>query len=255
MSESNIGWTKYSWNPYTWNCTKVSLACKNCYMFEMARNLRGKDATGAPQLREAAWAELRRFESGPVFVNSMSDTYHEDVPTAWIHRIHNTARQHPHLIFLLLTKRIERAAALAPYLDWPRNLWIGTTVESDEYLWRLDYLRSITQAAGRFVSFEPLLGLVTPNLTGIEWVIVGGESGNRRRFFDRFYAMPILYEAQRKSIPFFFKQGSHRLPGRDRLFRGQEWNEIPAGWNWTSEHKVSTTPAPQQMSLFEEIAR
>lgn len=233
MSETNIGWTKYSWNPYTWNCNKVSPGCKNCYMFSMARNLKGQDAAGAPSWRESAMKELRKFEAGPVFVNSMSDTYHEGAKIAWVHRIHNTARLHPHLTFLLLTKRIERAAALAPYLDWPPNLWIGTTVENADYLWRLDYLRSITQAAGRFVSFEPLLGSVPmPNLAGIEWVIVGGESGVDRRAYDRRWAFTIYAAARRHRAAFFYKQGSARQPGRDRLLYGREWNEVPASWNW-----------------------
>ncbi len=253
MSETNIGWTKYSWNPYSWHCTKVSPACTNCYMFEMARNLKGQDARGIPQLREAAWGELRKFDSGPVFVNSMSDTYHEGVPQAWIHRIHNTARQYPRLIFLLLTKRIERAAALAPYLDWPPNLWIGTTVENSDYLWRLDYLRSIYQAAGRFVSFEPLLDEVHPNLRGIEWVIVGGESGLKRRPFDKTWAKRIWNACLAHDTRFFFKQGSGRLPGRDRLLWGQEWNETPESWHWTPEHEAVPVAAPRQLELFAEV--
>jgi len=249
MGKTGIGWTNSSWNPYTWNCHKVSPGCKHCYMFAMARKLQGLDATGAPKMRESAWSELDRLEPGPVFVNSMSDTYHPDAPVAWIHRIHNAARSRPHLTFLLLTKRIERTAALAPYLDWPTNLWIGTTVESADYLWRLDYLRAIRQAAGRFVSFEPLLEPVRPDLVGLDWMIVGGESGPDRRIFSKWWARDLCWLAHDRNIPFFFKQGSAYAPGQDRLLDGIEYSEVPSSWSWTPGHGARATSV-QQLSLF-----
>jgi protein gp37 len=233
MGKSNISWTESTWNPYTWNCNKISPGCQHCYMFEMSRHLKALDAAGAPRWRDSALKELPKLAPGPVFVNSMSDTYHEGAALPWIHRIHNIARQHPHLTMLLLTKRIERAAALAPYLDWPGNLWIGTTVESQDYLWRLDYLRQIKRAAGRFVSFEPLLEAVSPILTGVNWVIVGGESGLKRREFDKDWAWIIQLNARANHIPFFFKQGSDRYPGYDRLLHDREWNEVPTAFHWT----------------------
>lgn len=249
MGKTGIGWTNSSWNPYTWNCNKVSPGCQNCYMFAMSRKLKALDATGAPRMREAAWRELDHLEPGPVFVNSMSDTYHESVPAAWIHRIHNAARSRPQFVFLLLTKRIERAAALAPFLDWPPNLWIGTTVESPAYSWRLDYLRRIASAAGRFVSFEPLLDAVSPDLTGIDWVIVGGESGAQRRYFSQDWVVKVHHAAALAHIPFFYKQGSAYAPGQDRLLYGHEYSEVPAAWNWTPEHAISQNTAVQ-MELF-----
>ena len=252
MAETNISWAKSSWNPFRWNCTPVSPGCANCYAHDLTRryptNANEGNFLAPPALRENAWDELRKLNPGPVFVGSMSDTYHESVPDDWIHLIHNTARQYPHLTFLLLTKRIERAAAMAPVLDWPGNLWIGTTVESASYLWRLDYLRGITQAAGRFVSFEPLLGEVTPDLTGIEWAIVGGESGMKRRAFDRAWLEPIYEACQEHGAAFFFKQGSDRLPGRDRWWKQREWNETPPGI--VVEHAQQVEPETRQLALF-----
>ena len=236
MAKTNIGWASSSWNPYTWNCHKISPGCKHCYMFEMSRNLRHADARGVPQMRESAWSEIDKLPAGPVFINSMSDTYHPGVPVAWIHRIHNAFRARPHLTGLLLTKRIERAAVLAPLLDWPPNLWIGTTVENQAYAWRLDYLRQITQAAGRFVSFEPMIGPVWPDLSDINWVIVGGESGAQRRPFDVGWASHLLMVARGRDIPFFYKQGSHLRPGKDRVLAGRTYDEVPAEFgqrkNW-----------------------
>jgi protein gp37 len=258
MSKSNIGWTESTCNFYTWNCTPMSPGCAFCYARSLAalrpRNAHQGDFLAPPALRENAWKELPRLKPGPVFVNSMSDTYHEAVPLAWIHRIHNTARQYPRLIFLLLTKRIERAAALAPYLDWPPNLWIGTTVENADYLWRLDYLRSITEAAGRFVSFEPLLDyppLLKDGLAGIEWVIVGGESGPKRRPFQPDWARRIKLAADHAGIPFFYKQGSALWPGQDRILDGRTWDGVPAGWGWQPEHAEPPRPTGLvQLPLF-----
>lgn len=250
MGKTNIGWAANSWNLYTWNCNRVSPGCANCYMFEMARNLHGVDATGTPSLRETAWAELQRLQPGPTFVNSMSDTYHEGVPLEWIQRIHNAALTRPDIVFLLLTKRIERAAELAPELRWPENLWIGTTVEHPRYLHRLDTLQGMTYAAGRFVSFEPLLAdMGRPDLRGIEGVIAGGESGPKRRYFNKQWALGILAACLTYKVPFFFKQGSAHQPGQDRRLNGIFYDEVPKVWNWTpdGEHEAQTV---QQQPLF-----
>ena len=198
MSKTTIEWASHTLNFYTWDCTKVSPGCQHCYMMELAKR-RNKPLTGYPQWRGSnAFRELRALPPGSVvFVNSMSDTYHEHVPLAWVHSIHNAAAYlRPDVTFLLLTKRPERALALSPYLAWPQNLWVGTSVENDDYLWRLSYLIRIP-AAGRFVSAEPLIGslrfgLETYLTRGLGWVIVGGESGKDRRDFDKEWAKSVI---------------------------------------------------------------
>lgn len=238
MGKTKIEWCDYSLNFYTWDCTKVSPGCKNCYMMALAERY-GKPLVGRPQWRGAnAYKELRRIPAGSVvFVNDMSDTYHESVPEAWIHAIHNAAAYNrPDLTFLLLTKRPERAYAMRHQLIWPRNLWLGTSVESEDYLWRLSYLRHIP-AAGRFVSAEPLLGSLRRGLEyylrpeWISWVIVGGESGANRRAFDPDWAREIRDMCSRTGAKFFFKQGSAFKPGQDRVLDGRTWDE---GVRWAT---------------------
>jgi protein gp37 len=258
--QSNIGWTQGTWNPLMWNCTPTSPGCAHCYAMELARKFparaNGGDFLAKPALRESAWKEVKSLDPGPCFVCSMSDLFHPDVETRWIHRIFNTFSQRPDVTWLVLTKRIERAAALAPYLAWGPNVWIGTTVESQDYVWRLDYLRGITQAAGRFVSFEPLLGpIVAPDLGGIQWIILGGESGLKRRAFDKAWAKPLWNACLAHDTRFFFKQGSDRYPGRDRLLWGREWNETPEGWHWAPEHAEAVARPPVQLELFAAVQR
>lgn len=234
--QTGIEWADYSWNPYTWDCVRVSPGCKHCYMMEMARKFR-KPQTGVPEWRGAnAQKELNKIPSGAViFVNSMSDTYHERVPVAWIHSVHNTAMLHPDKTFLVLTKRVERAYSLRHQLAYPPNLWVGTSVENADYLWRLNYLLRVP-AAGHFLSAEPLLGALaglswmmksphTGNRLG--WVIAGGESGGNRRLFDRDWVRHIRDTCLEFGVPFMFKQGSAYAPGQDRELDGRTWDESP----------------------------
>lgn len=247
MGKTNIEWCDYSLNFYTWDCTKISPGCANCYMMTLA-NRYGKPLSGRPQWRGAnAYKELRAIPPGmTVFVNDMSDTYHESVPDQWIHSIHNAAAYlRPDLTFLLLTKRPERAYYMRHLLAWPSNLWLGASVENADYLWRLHYLLR-TPAAGHFLSAEPLLGALGPELRyylgdierfgrrgweyrrpGLKWVIVGGESGPNRRPFDHAWAKQILDACLDYSVPFFFKQGSAFKPGQDRKLNGWEWSQTP----------------------------
>ncbi len=233
MGKTNIGWCDYSLNFYTWDCTKVSPGCKNCYMMALAERY-GKPLVGRPQWRGAnAYKELKAIPSGSVvFVNDMSDTYHENVPAAWIHAIHNAAAYNrPDLTFLLLTKRPERAYAMRHTLAWPKNLWLGTSVENEDYLWRLWYVIQ-TPAAGKFVSAEPLLGSLKFGFEayldrGIDWVIVGAESGAGRRDFNPDWAREIRDMCIRTGARFFFKQGSGFKPGQNRTLDKREWNETP----------------------------
>lgn len=237
MGKTNIEWASHSWNPYTWNCNKVSPGCANCYATALSDRYDGKNSSGgqfsgAPAWRANAARELRTFKNGSVlFVNSMSDTYHEGAPVKFVHWIHNAAVARPDLAFLLLTKRPERAYYLSRFLAYPPNLWVGTSVENEDYLWRLNYLIRIP-AAGRFVSAEPLLGSLARGLEtyltrGVSWVIAGAESGAARRPFNTDWAAEIRDMCQRTGAKFLFKQGSAFKPGQKRLLAGREWNEHP----------------------------
>lgn len=237
MGETTIEWASHTWNPYTWDCTKVSPGCKNCYMMAMADRF-GKPLVGSPKWRgAAAWKELKGFPVGAViFVNSMSDTYHESVPAAWIHSIHNTAMLHPDKTFLILTKRPERVYGMRHLLAWPKNLWLGTSVENEDYLWRLNFLLRVP-AAGHFVSAEPLIGSLRYLETylsdkpgvhkGLGWVIVGGESGNGRREFNKDWAREIRDMCIRRGVPFLYKQGGAFKSGQDRVLDNRTWDETP----------------------------
>ncbi|TVL97417.1 MAG: hypothetical protein CV087_22320, partial [Candidatus Brocadia sp. WS118] len=182
MSTSKIEWTGKTWNPTT-GCDKVSPGCKHCYADRMAKRLQ---AMGQEKYRNgfqltAHTSELNRPHTWAkptlVFVNSMSDLFHKDVPDDFIKRVFKVMEQTPQHTYQVLTKRSERLAQLASQLQWPDNVWMGVSVENDKYLSRIDDLRK-TSAQTKFLSLEPLLGpLSNLDLTGIDWVIVGGESG------------------------------------------------------------------------------
>ncbi len=237
MSKTKIQWTDETWNSIT-GCTPLSAGCANCYARKNALRLQGNpnprvarkyrngfDLTIHPEYLNlpARWKEPRK-----VFVNSMSDTFHRDVPEDFIGALFEQIVRHPQHVFQVLTKRAERLAELSANLPWPENLWMGVTVESADYADRLDHLRT-APASVRFVSFEPLLGPIRDlDLTGIDWVIVGGESGPRARPMDVQWAGEIRDRSLERGIPFFFKQVGGR--GRDkggRLLDGREWNQFP----------------------------
>jgi protein gp37 len=236
MPTSKISWTDESWNPYTWNCNKVSPGCKNCYAMthsqQYPQNSAGGQFLGAPLLREKAFDELRLTKAGTVlFVNTHSDTFHEKVSFGWVKRIFTHMNQRPDLIFLLLTKRPEIALQHAPNLLWTDNIWLGTSIESQDYYYpRLKPLYAIP-AKHKFISFEPLLGAVIPidsTADYIDWVITGGESGEQRRPFGKQWASDIQQWCARHSIPFYYKQGSSLFPDQDRELNGREYRERPA---------------------------
>lgn len=164
-----------------------------------------------------------------IFVNSMSDLFHEQVPEAFIRAVFTVVRKARHHTFQLLTKRAERLAALAPSLPWPENLWVGVSIENQQYVWRADLLRTVP-AAVRFLSIEPLLGPITRlDLQGIGWVIVGGESGPGARPVDVQWVRAIRDLCREHGIPFFFKQwGGTRRTQAGRMLDGREWSEMPA---------------------------
>jgi protein gp37 len=222
-----------TWNPVT-GCTKVSQGCKNCYAERMAKRLK---AAGNPRYRNGFRVTLhsdllnlpRRWrEPRIVFVNSMSDLFHERVPVPFIEKAFHTMQECPQHTFQVLTKRSQRLRALAPRLPWPENIWMGVSIEDARVIHRLDDLRA-APAAVRFLSCEPLIGpLEDIDLDGIHWVIVGGESGPRARPLEREWVESILRQCRRKGIPFFFKQwGGVRKDLTGRKLRGRTYDEMP----------------------------
>lgn len=231
--QSRIEWTDATWNPVR-GCTKVSPGCKHCYAETFAERFRGVPGHPFEQgfdLRHVPSAlslPLSWRRPRLIFVNSMSDLFHEDVTDDYIARVFAVMREARHHQFQVLTKRADRMAALAPWLRVPANVWMGVSVESDEYQSRIDRLRDVTTAV-RFVSLEPLLGpLPALSLQNIHWVIVGGESGPRARPMAAAWVREIRDQCQQESVPFFFKQwGGVQKAKSGRELDGRTWNEMP----------------------------
>ncbi len=230
---SPIEWTESTWNPVT-GCTKISPGCAHCYAERMARRLKamgqlnyahGFDVT----LHEAA-LELPSQWRKPqmIFVNSMSDLFHEDVPTEFILRVFEVMNKADQHVYQALTKRPERLLDLNPLLPWAENVWMGVTVENDAYTSRINALRQ-TGAMTKFLSLEPLLGpLPDLNLDGIDWVIVGGESGPGARPMETSWVVDIRDQCQKAAVPFFFKQwGGVNKKRAGRVLEGRTWNAMP----------------------------
>jgi len=232
-SASKIEWTETTWNPVT-GCSKVSVGCLNCYAERMAHRLKamgnpnyrnGFDVTLHPHLLEAplGWKRARM-----IFVNSMSDLFHEDVPLSFIRDVFSTmAKAHWHT-FQVLTKRSERLVKLASKLEWPANVWMGVSVENDDVRHRLDDLRDV-DASVRFLSLEPLLApLPDLDLRGIHWAIVGGESGPGARRIESAWAIDIRDQCEAAGVSFFFKQWGGVFKKRNgRHLDGRTWDELP----------------------------
>ncbi|MHC4496657.1 MAG: DUF5131 family protein, partial [Planctomycetota bacterium] len=208
---SKIEWTESTWNPVT-GCTKISAGCKHCYAERMAMRLK---AAGSPNYAEgfrvtlhehALEIPLRWKRPRTIFVNSMSDLFHKDVPFDFISKIFDVMHQASHHRFQILTKRSRRLLQLNSKLTWPENVWMGVTVENNECAFRIDDLRQ-TDAAIKFISFEPLLGPIPDiNFKSIDWVIVGGESGPKARPMAPDWATDVRDQCVAASVPFFFKQ-------------------------------------------------
>ncbi|MGE0600988.1 MAG: DUF5131 family protein [Dehalococcoidia bacterium] len=240
---SSIEWTEATWNPVT-GCTKVSPGCAHCYAETFAERFRG--VPGHPyergfdlQLRPErialplTWSRPRK-----IFVNSMSDLFHPDVPTGFIKEVFTTMEAAHWHQFQVLTKRPERAAELAAELPWPANVWMGTSVENQRWTCRVDALRTIP-AEVRFLSCEPLLGPLTLDLREIHWVIVGGESGPRARPMKEAWADSIRLQCESAGAAFFFKQwGAFNCDGKrvgkgraGRELGGRTWDGLPTSQN------------------------
>lgn len=230
---SHIEWTEMTWNPVT-GCTKISQGCKHCYALRMANRLK---AMGTDRYRNGFdvtlhWdlVDLPRKWRAPrlIFVNSMSDLFHEDVSIDFIKAVFQTMAECPQHTFQVLTKRSERLAELATQLQWPRNVWMGVSVEDERVIGRIPDLQSVP-AAVRFLSLEPLIGpLDDLPLNGIGWVIVGGESGPGARPMDRAWVQSIRKQCFTAGVPFFFKQwGGVRKHRTGRELDGRTYDEMP----------------------------
>lgn len=231
---SSIEWTEATWNPVT-GCTKVSPGCKHCYAERMAARLQ---AMGQPRYRDGfaltlhedlLELPLRWRKPRVIFVNSMSDLFHADVPAEFVARVFATMRAASWHTFQVLTKRADRLRELAPALPWPPNVWIGASVESARYAHRVADLVQVP-AQVRFLSVEPLLGPI-PNLPldGVHWVIVGGESGPGARPMDPAWVRELRDACLARDVPFFFKQwGGVNKARTGRLLDGRTWDAMPA---------------------------
>ncbi|OQX61732.1 MAG: hypothetical protein B5M51_07315 [Anaerolinea sp. 4484_236] len=232
-TRSSIEWTESTWNPLT-GCTKISPGCKNCYAERMSKRLKamgqknyvnGFQLTQHPHVlsKPLGWKKPQ-----VIFVNSMSDLFHKDVPVSFIHDVFNVMREAHWHKFQVLTKRAERLEELSPQIDWPENVWMGVSVENSDYTFRIDHLRE-TGAKTKFLSLEPLLGpLPNMDLDGIHWAIVGGESGPKSRPIKEEWVLDIRDQCLSSNVPFFFKQwGGTQKKKAGRQLQGRTWSQMP----------------------------
>jgi protein gp37 len=232
-NNSHIEWTDATWNPVT-GCSKISPGCKFCYAERLSRRLQamgqknyrnGFNVSLQPHMLEhpLLWKQPRR-----IFVNSMSDLFHDEVPVSYITRVFDVMRRAPWHQYQVLTKRSERLLELNSVLNWQPQTWMGVSIESEKYLYRADHLRLIG-AHVKFLSIEPLLGpLKKLNLLGIDWVIVGGESGPGARAMNPDWVREIRDLCSRAHVPFFFKQWGGVFKARaGRILDGRTWDEMP----------------------------
>lgn len=235
MNKTKIQWTEMTWNPIT-GCTKISDGCLNCYAARMAKRLK---AMGNPRYlnefevtvhKDLLEVPLDIKQPKMIFVNSMSDLFHKDVPDAIIVKVFETMNKAHWHTFQVLTKRPERVLAMdqAGLLKWSPNIWMGTTVENDKYIDRIDKLRE-TKANIKFLSCEPLLGsLKDISLVEIDWVIVGGESGPKSREIKKEWVLELKDLCEKDGVAFFFKQwGGINKKKSGRMLDGKTYDEYP----------------------------
>ncbi len=233
MAKSTIEWTQSTWNPVT-GCTKVSAGCAHCYAERLALRLR---AMGQPNyangfgisMHESALSlPLKWKKPQMIFVNSMSDLFHEDIPVSFIAKVFRVMHEAPWHSFQILTKRSQRLLELDPLIEWQPNIWMGVTVEATDCGYRIDHLRR-THAHVKFLSLEPLLSpLPRLDLQHIDWVIVGGESGPGARVMRREWVADVRDQCVGAGIPFFFKQwGGAARKRSGRLLDGRTWDQFP----------------------------
>lgn len=238
VTDKGIAWTSKTWNPMT-GCSKISPACKNCYAKTLADRMKlHPNAKVADRYRHGFTPTLQADKLGEpykwrgshwVFVNSMCDIFHEDFSLAYIQAVFDVMNRTPQHNYQVLTKRSERMLELSKHLTWSDNIWMGVSVEDQKRQYRIEHLRQMP-TENRFLSIEPLLEpLPFLDLTGIGWVIVGGESGKGHRPIKESWVTPIRDYCLRESIPFFFKQwGGARSKSNGKELQGQQWCEMPA---------------------------
>lgn len=230
---SGIEWTESTWNPVT-GCNKVSPGCKHCYAERMSFRLQ---AMGNPNYSNGFELTLQEHvlelpltwkKPRTIFVNSMSDLFHKDVPLEFILNVFDVMRRAHWHRYQILTKRSERLVELNSELPWESQIWMGVSVETEEYTYRIEHLRQ-TNATVKFLSLEPLLGPLTNlKLQGINWVIVGGESGPGARPIKKQWVLDIRDQCQKHNVPFFFKQwGGVNKKKNGRELQGRTWDEMP----------------------------
>ncbi|HIK06326.1 MAG TPA: phage Gp37/Gp68 family protein [Trichormus sp. M33_DOE_039] len=249
MSSTHTGieWTDKTWNPTT-GCNKVSPGCLHCYAEALTKRFpnnfeNGFDLTLHPErLKEP----LKWRTPSRIFVNSMSDLFHEEVPLNFIQDVFKVIHETPWHIYQILTKRPERLFDVANHLEFHKNIWLGVSVENQNYIHRIDVLRQVP-ANVRFLSCEPLLGSLNLDLKNIDWVIVGGESGQKHRPMKIEWAQDIRDQCQKAGVAFFFKQiGGRTSKAGGRLLDGQIWDEMPPAWQ---EHYNVWTKSMRKTSL------
>lgn len=233
MASTNtaIEWTDKTWNPTT-GCNKISSGCKHCYAEVIATRFtnhfpNGFDLTLHPERLKQPykWKTPSR-----IFVNSMSDLFHDDVPTDFIVQVFEAMSETPWHVYQVLTKRHERLVQMADLLSWPDNVWMGVSIESQQYTSRLDALKTVP-ARVKFLSCEPLIGPLELDLQGIDWVIVGGESGQGFRAIEESWVRDILRQSKQYDVAFFFKQWGGRTPkSGGRELDQMIWDEMPKAW-------------------------
>lgn len=237
-AETSIEWTESTWNPVT-GCSKVSPGCAHCYAETLSLRFGRSAKQWLPEhaadnlvFHPDRLSQPKRWKRPRmIFVNSMSDLFHELIPLEYIRQVFEVMAEAERHTFQVLTKRHERLAELAPELDWPPNVWIGVSIENARWALRADYLRDVP-AAVRFISAEPLLGPVDGlNLERIDWLIAGGESGPKHRPVRPEWLRALRDQCARDGVAFFFKQwGGLRPQSGGRLLDGREWNEMPVAY-------------------------
>ena len=233
MAQSSIEWTEMTWNPTT-GCSKVSQGCKFCYAEIMSKRLQAmgvekyKDNFNVRIHPEALKIPYTWKKSKVVFVNSMSDLFHEEVPLDFIQKVFQVMKENPQHVFQVLTKRAERLEKISNLLHWPHNVWMGVSVEDERVIDRIESLRN-TDARVKFLSLEPLIGpLNNLNLEHIDWVIVGGESGHKPRPIKSEWVLDIQNQCELNNVAFFFKQwGGKNKKQSGRILNGRTYDEMP----------------------------
>jgi protein gp37 len=234
MAQSQIEWTEMTWNPTT-GCTKISAGCKFCYAEVMSRRLQAmgvdkyKDGFSIAEHADALDLPYTWRSSKLVFVNSMSDLFHPDISLSFIQRVFSVMNSTPQHTYQVLTKRADRLLAVHQFLHWTNNIWMGVSVEDKRVVDRIEFLRQ-TGAKTKFLSCEPLIGpLPNLKLTGIDWVIVGGESGKKARGMNEIWVWDIMQQCRAQEVAFFFKQwGGKNKKKTGRLLGGQTYDDMPA---------------------------